>query len=310
VRILILRALKLGDFLTAVPAYRAVRKAFPHARIALAAPSVFAPLVALLDGAIDELVDAGELEALPERCDGPDIGIDLHGRGPASHAVVLATRPRRFIGFRHASVPESIGCAEFEAKEHEVERWCRLLAHAGFEPDPTSLDLPAPARSAPPFVRGATLIHPGAASEARCWPVERWIEVATAEIDAGRHVVVTGGAGDVERVRAVANALGLAPERVFADRTDLGELATLVAAAGRVVCGDTGVAHLATAYRRPSVLLFGPTPPDQWGPPARPQHRVIWAGTVGDPHGRVVDPGLRSISVESVVTALNALPAL
>jgi len=69
-----------------------------------------------------------------------------------------------------------------------------------------------------------------------------------------------------------------------------------------VLCGDTGVAHLATAFGVPSVLLFGPTPPAEWGPPPdRAQHVVIHRGTRGDPHGGAPDPGLLAISVDDVL---------
>ena len=84
-------------------------------------------------------------------------------------------------------------------------------------------------------------------------------------------------------------------------------LSALVGAAGRVVCGDTGVAHLATALRTPSVVLFGPTAPAAWGPPpGRPWHRVLWAGGVGDPHAETLDAGLATITVDQVLTALDA----
>ena len=58
---LLLRALGLGDFLTGMPAYRAVWRAFPGHPIVLAAPGGLADLVPLT-GAIDELLPAAELE--------------------------------------------------------------------------------------------------------------------------------------------------------------------------------------------------------------------------------------------------------
>jgi ADP-heptose:LPS heptosyltransferase len=95
---------------------------------------------------------------------------------------------------------------------------------------------------------------------------------------------------------------------VVAGDLDLGALASVVAHAASVCCGDTGVAHLATAFATPSVVVFGPTPPSEWGPPPRPCHRVLWAGRRGAPNAARPDPGLLAIDVPSVVHALDALP--
>jgi ADP-heptose:LPS heptosyltransferase len=93
----------------------------------------------------------------------------------------------------------------------------------------------------------------------------------------------------------------------------LGALATRVATARLLVCGDTGVAHLATAYRTPSVLLFGPTAPRHWGPAVDPDlHIVLWHGDdghLGDPHGAAVDPALEMITVAEVLAAAASLLA-
>ena len=70
-----------------------------------------------------------------------------------------------------------------------------------------------------------------------------------------------------------------------------------------MVCGDTGVAHLATAYRTPSVLLFGPTPPAEWGPRRRPAHRALERHGRGDPHGTGPDPALLAVTVDEVLAA-------
>jgi len=309
--VLVLRALGLGDFLTALPALRALGDALPAHRRLLAMPAALAPL-ARVAGVADAVLDARPLAPLPALSAPPDIAVNLHGCGPQSHRVLLATGPRRLLAFAHADVPESAGGPAYRAEEHAVHRWCRLLEAHGIPADPTRLDLlPAGARlphAAPMAARGATLIHPGAASGARRWPAERFAAVARAERRAGRRIVLTGTADERPRALAIARATGVDEAAVFAGRTSLLELAALVASAGRVVCGDTGVAHLATALRTPSVVLFGPVAPARWGPPPeRPWHRSLWCGRTGDPHGEAVDAGLAMIGVDDVLRALDDL---
>ena len=82
------------------------------------------------------------------------------------------------------------------------------------------------------------------------------------------------------------------------------EVVALVADAPLLVCGDTGLGHVATATATPSVLLFGPSAPSSWGPPPGcTRHRVLWGGTTGDPLGARVDPGLARITVADVLGA-------
>jgi ADP-heptose:LPS heptosyltransferase len=288
------RPLGLGDLLTAVPALRALRDAFPRHRVVLAAPAALAPL-ARLSGAVDEVVDTAPLAVPALR--GADVAVNLHGRGPESHRAVLAAEPRRMIAFAAPGVPWR--GLEWRRGEHEVARWCRLLEESAIPADPVRLDLSAPAPSPAP---GATVIHPGAASPARRWPAERWAAVARAERAAGRRVVVTGSAAEQPLAESVARGAGLDARDVLAGSTDPLGLAAVVAGAGLALCGDTGVAHLATAFGAPSVLLFGPTPPSEWGPPPeRDRHVVLHGGGSGDPHADAPDPGLLAISVDDVL---------
>jgi ADP-heptose:LPS heptosyltransferase len=304
-RLLILRALGLGDLLTAVPALRALARARPDHRRVLAAPAPLRPLLPLI-GAVDALEEAGELEPLPPRCRDADLAVNLHGSGPESHRVLVAAAPRRMIAFACEAVPESAGGPAWDEHEHERVRWCRLLTDSGIPADPDDLLIERPPRS--PLARpGAVVLHPGAASEARRWPVDRWARVARALSRDGAEVLVTGGPDEVERATAVCGAAGLGHHARMAGRTDVAVLASVVAEASLVLCGDTGVAHLATALGTPSVVLFGPTSPERWGPPAdRPRHRVLWAGREGDPHGTEPDPGLLEIGVEDVLAAIPA----
>ena len=295
-RVVVLRALGLGDLLTAVPALRGLRAAYPGARITLATPAALEPL-ALLTGAVDEVVDTAPLTPLGHGLAGSDLAANLHGRGPRSTALLAATRPQRLVAF-------GVGGPVWRPDEHEVRRWCRLLAESGTPADPADLELASPPVASPAL--GAVVLHPGAASASRRWPVQRWAEVARAIAGTGAQVVVSGGPAETDLAAEVVRRAGLPAEASLAGRTASLELAALVAAARLVVCGDTGVAHLATAYRTPSVLLFGPTSPALWGPPPdRPQHTVLWAGRTGDPHADAPDPGLLEISVDDVLGAVR-----
>jgi ADP-heptose:LPS heptosyltransferase len=311
-RVLVLRALGLGDFLTGLPALRAVAAAFPEHATVLAAPATLAPLAELC-GAVDELVDAAPLARLRPSADGADLGVNLHGKGPESHRVLQAARPARLVAFAHPEISGSEGWPEWRPDEHEVDRWCRLLAESGIPADPSDLRLPPPAGVDLPTgaVPGATVVHPGAASGARRWPIRRWAEVARAQAASGHTVLVTGSKAERPLAEAVARLAGLPEGGVLAGRTDLRELAAVIASAGAVACGDTGVAHLATAFGTPSVVLFGPTSPEEWGPPRTASfHRVLWAGHRGDPHGADPDQGLLRIPTSAVLETLSGLEAV
>lgn len=297
-RALVLRALGLGDLLTAVPALRGIRAALPDHEVMLATTAAVRPLVELI-GAVDSVLPTAGLGPLPP-VGAVDVAVNLHGRGPQSHAVLRALAPGRLIAF---GVPGPV----WRVEEHEVTRWCRLVAEAlGVPCDPGDLALPRPACATP--VPGAVVVHPGAASGSRRWPVSRYGEVAASLSRAGLPVVVTGSVGEKPLARQVAAVAGLPAGAVLAGRTTLTQLAALVADALLVICGDTGVAHIASAYRTPSIVLFGPVSPALWGPPERSEHEVLWHGNGnGDPHGDAADPALLTIDAAEVLAAAEHL---
>lgn len=337
--VLVLRALGLGDALTAMPALRGVRRAWPGRRVLLAAPAEVGSWLrdlGLVDGVVptrglEPLVWAQESRTLTGADPVGHVAVNLHGSGPESHRVLLDTAPERVVAF--ASGDAGIDGPGWDPDEHEVDRWCRLVTAAGGACSREDLRLD------PPGSRGRhVVVHPGAASGARRWPADRFAAVARDLAGAGRDVVVTGGPDERDLcARVVADAVaalgGLAgaPDGTgsvtdTAGTLDLPALADVVATARLVVCGDTGVAHLATAYGTPSVVLFGPTPPATWGPAVDPErHAVLWHGDTeqgpahapdrapggyrGDPHAADLDPALDRITVEEVAAAARSLLA-
>lgn len=301
-RVLVLRALGLGDLLTGVPALRALGRAMPGAHLALAAPAALAELVELLPE-VDELLPTAGLDDVVAPWE-PDVAVNLHGRGPESHRALLAMRPRRLVAFGNAAA--GVDGPVWRADEHEARRWCRLLADGlGVEADPGDGLLGPPPRTDRP---GALVVHPGAASPARRWPAERYAEVARRMRSYG-DVVVTGGPGEEALAVRVVEAVGLPPGRAVVG-LGLADLAGLVGHARMVLSGDTGVAHLAAAYDRPAVALFGPTPPALWGP-AWGRTQALWRGREpGEPHADRPDPALLRLSTDEVwITVRRVLGA-
>lgn len=313
--LLVSRALGLGDFATAVPALRALERALPAWHRILAGPPWYRHLVAL--AGLDWRVLPAEPLCVPEGVTAPDLAVNLHGRGPQSTAALAALAPGRLWTHGHPSAPQWPG-PEWPRGVHDAQVWCRLLRLHGVAADPGDLRWPRPeeARESGPDGAAAgaaagaatAIIHPGAASESRRWPTERFARVAAHLEASGLRVLVTGSAREAALAERVTEAAGIGTRAVLAGRTSLGLLARLVSEARLVVCGDTGVGHLATAYGTPSVHLFGPVSPDLWGPLVdRDRHLCLWAGRSGDPHGTVLDPGLDTIGVQEVLAACDAV---
>jgi ADP-heptose:LPS heptosyltransferase len=285
----------LGDFLTGLPAIGLLKGVLPRHELILAAPPVFGPIIPLVP-AIDRLAPIGELMPLDPiyRC--IEVAVDLHGKGPESRRLLAELCPAQLVGF--ADPAAGLSGPTWVWGEHEVTRWCRLVRES-FDP---VAEMPSVAGTVqvPPTdtTAGLTIVHPGAASGSRRWPAQRFAQVASELRRQGHRVVITGGHAEEALARGIAAASGAA---AMLDLS-LTELLAVVASARLVVCGDTGIAHIASNYRTPSVVLFGPVSPASWGPPPDPRHAALFHGDgQGDPHGDETDSALLEITVQEVL---------
>ncbi|GAA4284443.1 glycosyltransferase family 9 protein [Brevibacterium daeguense] len=309
--VLALRALKLGDLLVAVPALRGLRAGFPDHRLVLACAEWLRPLVDLIGG-IDELLPTPGLDdplGMPPGV--ADVVVNLHGSGAESRDRLEALEAPRRIGHM---APGWDG-PEWRDDIHERERWVRLINAHGVTGDALDYRLDPPDVDVSGFGAGpgSAIVHVGAFYASRHWPVDRFAAVVEDLVRRGKRVLLTGDKRERERAEQVAALVGeefRGDGRVcnIAGTMSLTEFFAVIAGADIVVSADTGAAHLASAFGRPSVVLFGPAEPLHWGPPPGP-HRVLTDESLrrGDVFADSPDPALLAVGVADVVREVDGL---
>jgi heptosyltransferase-2 len=119
------------------------------------------------------------------------------------------------------------------------------------------------------------VLSPGARyGPAKRWGVARFAEAARRLSESGNlPTVVVGEESDAPLCRRLAEVLG--PGTVdLAGKTNLAELAGVLAGATGVIANDSGTAHLAAALGRPTVVIFGSTEP-AWTAPRGKRVAVV-----------------------------------
>ena len=288
----------LGDLLCGVPALRALRRARPDLQVALLTWAETAPVVDRYAGYVDELVDFPGWPGIPERPARPaggflaavrarrfDAALQVYGDRPAANEVTEAVGARRTGGFhdplRHPADPRTH--LPYPASMHEVHRHLTLFQHLGVPPAGEHLEFPVTAADraeaadlVAPLGGRYAVLHPGATSSSRRWPVSRWAQVGDALARDGLRVLVTGVPGEQELTAEVVGAMA-EPAYDGCGATSLGGFAAVLESATLLASNDTGAAHLAVAVRTPSVTVFLSGDPRRWAGLHRGRHRIVRA---------------------------------
>jgi ADP-heptose:LPS heptosyltransferase len=299
-RIVIFRALQLGDMLCAVPALRALRAAAPHAHIALIGLPWAQSFVERYADLFDELIVFPGAEGFPEqhesndglpafyarmRAQGFDLAIQLHGSGGVANDLLLRFGARAYAGFVQPGEPQRDGVfIGWPDELPESERYVALMSALGVNTSDRRLWFPLSESDGDEYASLAAahgieahrlvLVHPGAQLPSRRWPAERFAEVADRLAADGWQIAITGTAAEASLTGAVLGAM-TAPALHVAGATSLGGLAALVAHARLVVCNDTGISHIAAAMATASVVIASGSDTQRWAPLDHTRHRVL-----------------------------------
>ncbi len=124
------------------------------------------------------------------------------------------------------------------------------------------------------------VFHTGARWDTKMWSVSHWSVLAKAVANKSKMpLVFTGSAADA----AVINAIIAGQGRMFNLAGGLGlvESAALLKNCALMVTVDSGPMHIAAAFDRPIVAIFGPTSPAKTGPVTQGPADIIQQGHIG-----------------------------
>lgn len=292
-RILVLRPRALGDVLLATPALRALRVGFPHAELHLAVDDTLEPLVRnnphlhrvwcfprrdpsvrnwmhlyrqLRNVRFDLVLDLhgsprtawiARMTGAPNR-----VGYALRGRGRWYNLRVHRDRDR-FGGWRQQyAARANLEIVSRCGVDGDVIDDTELV----FAPDAASEERMSDYFASLPPAAAWVGIAPAGTWQAKTYPVQSFARVADRLAARGYGVLLLWGPGE----RGVVDTMRehMRGSAIVAPRTDLFELAGLVARLDLLVANDSGVKHLAVARGTSTLTVFGPTSPVNWMPAA------------------------------------------
>lgn len=214
-----------------------------------------------------------------------DLGIDVRGEFP--HAVILwLSGARRRLGWTSGGGGFLLtDSPRFVVDRPEVRSRLALLEELGIRVEATGADArptfcPSDESRGRVAARLAELcrespsdgprivVHVGAGTRAKQWPVEHWRELVGRVVQGlGAQVVLIGDRSDRAVARAILGRRTWPGVADWTGRLDLEELAALLEQADLFAGADSGPAHLAVAVGTPVVVLFsGTNTPRQWQP--------------------------------------------
>jgi lipopolysaccharide heptosyltransferase II len=118
-------------------------------------------------------------------------------------------------------------------------------------------------------------IHPGSGTQVKQWNMEKWASVAdTLSEQLEAKIILTGGDKEMPLVQQIAAGMTQSPI-IMAGDTQVGQLGALFARAKVVLGSDSGPLHLAAAVGTPTVALYGPANPAEFGTWGTPNKHII-----------------------------------
>jgi heptosyltransferase-2 len=266
-KFLLIRFSSIGDIVLTTPVIRCLKKQLSGAEIHFLTKDSFRSVIEY-NPYIDKLhvlAHSSELMMHELKEENYDYVIDLH------HNIrtlgVKKELGKRSFSFHKLNIEKYIYTTlkvNILPKLHIVDRYLATVRSFGVKNDGAGLDYfitskdethkhDIPASHHAGYIACVT----GAAHGTKKWPVAKWKEFA-GKLD--HPMIIIGGNEDADAGREIASA---DPVKIYnaCGKFSINESADLIRKAKVVVTHDTGMMHIAAAYKRPIVSLWGNTVP-------------------------------------------------
>jgi ADP-heptose:LPS heptosyltransferase len=328
--ILAVQLKRLGDLILTTPALVSLRQTMPEAKITLFIDYDARELAPALS-MVDEILIYDRRRSLPTWLKllvrEYDYCLDFTGNDRSSLVAFFSKAAERvsfsFVERRRHRAWIYTDLISSSARDlHTIDHYVDLSRFVGFSgsvPPPT-LELPeSVSKAAAALLREIRLtmpffvVHPGSARREKYWVAERWAEVIRYLCQRSQFACLfTGGRdrGELEHIQAIRKEVGEAyPVFNLAGKIPFLVAAAAIRQSSLFLGVDTAAAHVASVFRRPELVLFGPTNPFHWHP-RQPLGCVLRAGKddrycPADPR----EPGrpMSDLSTQTVISAMEGL---
>lgn len=323
-KVAVLRASRLGDFLCAAPALRALRAAVPQAEISMITLPLLRDL-AVRSPYTDRFVAFPGYPGIAQQFFMPhhaleffqrsqnerfDLAIQLQGSGVYANPFTLMLGAAATAGFvRAEDDPSGLDAAlVWPDRGHEIHRLLALMQCIGVEPRGDELAFPLlheDRRVATELLAGLPRpligLHAGSHDPLRRWPPDRFATVARALLRRyGGTVVLLGGLQDSDAALELAAAIGPGAYNL-AGRTSLGVLGAVIGDVAILITNDSGPAHVAFALRRPTLAIYRRGGTERYGPLLPGPFAAV------EPPAEAPDPQTALATVAQVLAAVDRL---
>lgn len=303
-KIVVLRALQIGDMLCCIPAIRALHHACPDAEITLVGlpwakmlierfPEYFHSLITFpgYPGFPEQLVNR---TAFPDfikniQQQNFDLALQMQGSGIISNPLVDLFAAKNIAGFYSTNnyCPDKNNFIKYPTDIHEIYRHINLIEALGVTSSTTELEFPILQKDEDDFKKSAlpvrpkeyVILHPGARGANRQWEPSNFAVIGDFCFENGLQVVITGTPDELDIVTKVIQFMKHKPINA-AGKTSIGAVAVLIKHAAALVSNCTGVSHIAAALKTKSIVISLDGEPFRWGPLNKKLHKTIdWTVT-------------------------------